>query len=60
MNQLISGVTLLILGAVLLVFYSRNAKRQKEATTFETPYLKNGGIGFILFGIYFLIRYFTN
>jgi hypothetical protein len=59
MNQLLAGATLLILGIVLLIFHSRNTKQQKGTTSFETPYLKNGGTGFILFGLYFLIRYFV-
>jgi hypothetical protein len=43
---------------VLLVVYNNAARTQKENTIFQTPYLKNGGIGFILFGFYYLMKYF--
>jgi hypothetical protein len=57
MNQLISGVTMIILGTILIVFYNRQSKKQPENSLFEKPYLKNGGMGFILFGIYYLLRF---
>jgi chromate transport protein ChrA len=60
MNQLYSGVTIIALGIVLLVVYNKKTKSQKENTTFQAPYLKNVGIGFILFGLYYLTKYFTN
>lgn len=60
MNQLFAGAAMIVMGIVLLVVYNRAAKAQKENTTFQTPYLKNGGIGFLLFGLYYLLRYFTN
>jgi hypothetical protein len=60
MTQLFAGCTFIVLGTVLLVIYNKAIKTQKENTTFQTPYLKNGGIGFLLFGFYFLVRYFTN
>lgn len=60
MSQLFAGFTFIVLGIVLLVIYNKATKSQKENTTFQTPYLKNGGIGFLLFGLYFLVRYFTN
>ena len=58
MNQLISGITLIVLGTVLILFYSSQAKKQSESPLFEKPYLKNGGIGFVLFGVYYLLRFF--
>jgi len=60
MNQLFSGITIIALGIVLLVVYNRKTKSQKENTTFQTPYVKNLGIGFILFGLYYLTKYFTD
>ena len=60
MNQLFSGFTIIALGIVLLVVYNKKTKSQKESTTFQTPYLKNAGIGFILFGLYYLTKYFTD
>jgi hypothetical protein len=59
MYHLISGATLIVLGIGLLIFYSWSARQQKERTAFEKPYLKNGGIGFILFGLYFISQYFV-
>lgn len=60
MNQLIGGFTFIISGSILLLIHARTTKAQKENTTFQTPYLKNGGIGFVLIGLYFLVRYFYN
>jgi hypothetical protein len=56
MTQLVAGSTFIVLGIILLVIYSKATKSQKENTTSQTPYLKNGGIGFLLFGLYFLVR----
>jgi hypothetical protein len=59
MNQLSAGGIMIVLGIVLLVFYNKDMA-QKENTRLQTPYLKNGGIGFLLFGLYYLARYFMN
>ena len=60
MNQLFAGGAMIVMGVVLLLVYYRAARSQKENTTFQTPYMKNGGIGFLLFGLYYLLRYFSN
>ncbi len=60
MNQLFAGGTMIVVGVVLLVFYNNASRAQNENTTFQTPYLKNGGIGFLLFGLYYLFRYLMN
>lgn len=60
MSQLFAGFTFIVLGIVLLVISIRSTKTQKENTIFQTPYLKNGGMGFLLFGLYYLARYFMN
>ena len=58
MNQLLSGFTMIVVGVVLLIVYKRAAKNQREDTALKAPYLKNGGIGFLFFGFYYLVRYF--
>lgn len=60
MNQLFAGAAMIVMGIVLLITYNRAARTQKENTTFQAPYLKNGGIGFLLFGLYYLVRYLTS
>jgi hypothetical protein len=60
MNQLFAGGTMIVVGVVLLVISINASKTQKENTALQTPYLKNGGIGFLLFGLYYLTRYFIN
>jgi hypothetical protein len=60
MLQLLIGFTMIALGAILLLIHFRSPKAQKENNAFEIPYLKNGGIGFVIFGIYYLIRYLLN
>ena len=59
MNQILSGITMIVVGSVMLVIYNRSVKAQ-ENTAFQTPYLKNGGVGFILIGLYFLGKYFAS
>ena len=58
MNQLLAGITLIVLGVVLLIVSAKSARTRQENATTQTPYLKNGGIGFVLFGLYYLLRYF--
>jgi hypothetical protein len=58
MNQILAGSTMIALGAVMLVIYNRSIKAQ-ENTAFQTPYLRNAGVGFILFGLYFLAKYYA-
>jgi chromate transport protein ChrA len=60
MSQLFAGATFIVLGVVLLAIYNKASKSQKENTRFQTPYLKIGAIGFLLFGLYFLVKYFSN
>lgn len=58
MNQLISSMSLIVLGTVLILFYNSQVKKKPESPLFEKPYLKNGGIGLVLFGVYYLLRSF--
>jgi hypothetical protein len=37
----------------------QKVKKQTENTIFEKPYLKNGGIGLVLFGVYYLLISFS-
>lgn len=60
MNQLFSGCTFIALGIVLLIVHNRATTTQRENTAFQSPYLKNGGIGFLFFGLYYLGRYFAH
>ena len=58
MNQLYVGITLVVLGIILSVIRFKGAAEQPgESTTSGKPYLKNAGIGLILIGIYYLVRY---
>jgi hypothetical protein len=59
MNQLFSGITFIVLGILLLLFYNKASQKQRESSFFEKPYLKNAGIGFILFGVYYIFMYVT-
>ena len=58
MNQLFAGAAMIVLGGVMLVIYNRSVKTH-ENTAFQTPYLKNAGVGLILCGLYFLAKYFA-
>jgi len=57
MNQLLSGLTMITGGIILIVFYNKQVKKQPDNSLFERPYLKNGGVGLIIFGILSLIRF---
>jgi hypothetical protein len=58
MNQFFSGLAMIMLGLILILFYNKQSKKQPDHALFEKPYLKNGGIGLILFGLYYLLRFF--
>ncbi len=60
MNQIYSGIALIIIGSTLLIVSSRMAKAGKEPSLSKQPYLRNGGLGFVFFGCYYLIKYFLN
>jgi len=45
-----------ILGCILVIMH-RNQVKRKESYDLGKPYLRNLGIGFILFGIYNLVEY---
>ena len=57
MHQLMVGIAFMAMGIILIVVYRRMATKEKESSYFEKPYLKNGGIGMILFGIYYISKY---
>jgi hypothetical protein len=59
MNQLFAGIALTVLGIILFVANYRATKSQNE-NAFQSPYMKNAGIGFVFFGIYFLLKYLLN
>jgi len=56
MNLLIGGCLTFILGCILVIMH-RNQVKRKESYDLGKPYLRNLGIGFILFGIYNLVEY---
>jgi hypothetical protein len=56
MNRLLTGIALTVLGIILLVANHRATKSQNESA-FQSPYMKNAGIGFVFFGVYFLLKY---
>lgn len=58
MNQLLVAGVFVILGIILLVVHHRKEKSKDEKAIGEIPYLRNAGYGFILFGIYYLVRFF--
>jgi hypothetical protein len=60
MNQILSGSVFIVLGITLLIMFNRAKKTERESTALQKPYLKNAGIAFILFGIYYLSKYFVN
>jgi hypothetical protein len=49
----------IVLGTVIILIYNSQAKKRPESPYFEKPYLRNGGIGVVLFGVYYLLRYFV-
>ena len=58
MNQILAGLGCLVVGIVMLIFHYSTSRGQRENTALQTPYLRNGGVGFIIFGLYYLLRYY--
>lgn len=55
--RILLGLLMMALGGILLIVHKSRTKSDKESTSLEKPYLRNAGIGFILFGIYYLVDY---
>jgi hypothetical protein len=55
MHVLVVGLVLVVSGVILLVVQYLGSR--SEQGRFKSPYIKNVGFGFFLFGIYYLIKY---